>query len=182
MTSEEYNNKKKLEYFEYIIFKFKEWYEEKGGLDFCDMMSRLKAQKLLFFCAAVKNPYGEDLLNIFDNWYATETGFVESDIYQAMVDDSFETVRIKDRVFSFKTEYFQPKLSSYYKEKIDIAIGCLKAVNHELVLKHGYELSELSKCWRCWEASRFVAEFKNEYSIKMTSKEIRECDPIFKTY
>lgn len=37
MIDGEYKRKLKLECFEYIIFKFKKWYEEDGRLDYSDM-------------------------------------------------------------------------------------------------------------------------------------------------
>lgn len=174
MTSEQYNKKKKLECFEYMIYKFKEWYEEKGRLDFCDMMSRLKAQKLLFFCAAVKNPYGEDLLNIFDRFYAMDNGFVESDVYQAMVDDAFTNFRFKDRKFSFKTRYFESKLSNDEKEKIEIAVGCLKAVSPKLVWYNSMDLMEMHRCLICWKACHMTAEMLGNNSTKVPSDLIRK--------
>jgi hypothetical protein len=179
MIDGEYKRKLKLECFEYIIFKFKKWYEEDGRLDFSDMMSRLKAQKLLFFCAVIKNPYGEDLLNIFNKWHLTSTGFLESEIYYAMVDDSFENMRIKDFIFSFKTKNFQSNLSSYYKEKIDIAIGCLKVVSPKLIHKHAFELSDLHKCWILWQAGWITSKSLNKSCIQVSTDEIRKCKPIF---
>lgn len=181
MTKEEFHNKKKLEYFEYMIFKFKEWYEENGRLDFCDKMSRFKVQKLLFFCASVKNPYGEDLLNVFDNFYAAPTGFVEADIHQAMVDDAFTSIRLKERTFSFKTSYFETKLGEYEKEKIDIAVGCLKAVSPKLVWYYAMDLGEMHRCWTCWKAYNMTYEALGRQSMKCPTDLIRKDNPKFRS-
>lgn len=180
MTGEEYNKQNKLQYFEYIIFKLKEWYEEKGRLDFCVNMTRVKAHKLLFFCASIKNPYGEDLLDVFDSFYAMSNGFVESDVHLAMVDDSFVNIRFKDRRFSFKTSYFKSNLSNYEKEKIDIAVGCLKAVSPKLVWYNAMDLMEMHRLLICWKSCNMTAEALGKNSTKVPLDLIRKDKFIFR--
>lgn len=174
------NKEEKLKYFEYMIYKFKEWYEENGRLDFVDTMSRVKAQKLLFLCAAIKNPYGEDLLNMFDSFYAMKNGFVDADVHQAMVDDSLVNLRFKDRTFSFKNSYFTSSLDDYTRGKIDIAIGCLKAVSPKLVYYQAIDLSEIHKGWTCWKACDMTAEMLDKQSEKAPTDLIRISSPIFR--
>lgn len=172
--------RKKIEYFEYFIYKLKYWYEENGCLNFNENMSRVKAEKLLFLCSSIKNPYGEDLLDIFDNFYALPNGMLEQDIHNAMVEDNMKNMSFKDRKFIFKNLYFNSLLNDLEKERIDIAIGCLKAVNSELVRESPMELSEINKKWICWKTSWMVAESLKKQSEKTTLEIIRNSKPYFK--
>lgn len=63
-----------------MLHLFEEWrdnHETIKGKPF----PKLTAMKLLFLAAAPKKDGGDDLLDIFDNFYAMPYGPVESDVY-----------------------------------------------------------------------------------------------------
>ena len=75
---------------------FEEWrdsHEELKNKPF----SKLKAMKLLFLAAAPKEDGGDDLLDIFDNFYAMPYGPVEIDIQKAMCEDRLPSFSVKYR-------------------------------------------------------------------------------------
>lgn len=76
----------KIEAFDYMLHLFEEWrdnHETIKGKPF----PKLTAMKLLFLAAAPKEEGGDDLLDIFDNFYAVPYGPVEIDVYNAIQED-----------------------------------------------------------------------------------------------
>lgn len=86
----------KIEAFDYMLQLFEEWrdnHETIKGKPF----PKLTAMKLLFLAAAPKKDGGDDLLDIFDNFYAVPYGPVESDVYNAMCEDKLPSFSVKYR-------------------------------------------------------------------------------------
>lgn len=88
----------KIKCFEYFISKIISWHNEVTTSTDISSFTKLKTQKLLFLCSSI-NATSEDkgLLNIFDQFYAMQLGPVESDIYDAMVSNRFETISFEER-------------------------------------------------------------------------------------
>lgn len=83
----------KIEAFDYMLHLFEEWrdnHETIKGKPF----PKLTAMKLLFLAAAPKKDGGDDLLDIFDNFYAMPYGPVESDVYNAFRKTNFLRFRL----------------------------------------------------------------------------------------
>ena len=76
--------------FEYMLFQLMEWYRDlRPSQNPLNSFTRLKSLKLLFFVATVEaSESNEGLLSIFDNFYAMGNGPVESDVYNAMVENT----------------------------------------------------------------------------------------------
>lgn len=86
----------KIEAFDYMLHLFEKWrdnHETIKGKPF----PKLTAMKLLFLAAAPKKDRGDDLLDIFDNFYAMPYGPVESDVYNAMCEDKLPSFSVKYR-------------------------------------------------------------------------------------
>ncbi len=183
LTQEERRLKRKIQYFEYIVSKLIEWYEEEvkeeSGESFEKHFSRIVVMKLLFFVAAVKNEKGEDLLDIFNDFYAMQYGPVEGEIYTAMVKGKLE-------YYSFPV-YPKPELeikkessSPTFEDdggRVVAAIEALKKKNKELILYSSLQLVELTHKWTCWKRAysrardRYAGcEFIRQSAIKEESE------------
>ena len=85
--------------FEYMLFQLMEWYRDlRPSQNPLNSFTRLKSLKLLFFVATVEaSESNEGLLSIFDNFYAMGNGPVESDVYNAMVENTMSIFDFSDR-------------------------------------------------------------------------------------
>ena len=73
----------KIKAFDYMLQLFEEWRDSHEELK-NKPLSKLTALKLLFLTAAPKEDGGDNLLDIFNNFYAMQYGPVESDVYNAI--------------------------------------------------------------------------------------------------
>ena len=182
--TQEQRLERKIRYFEYIVFKLIEWYEEVKEADDESVekhFSRIVVMKLLFFVAAVKNDNGEDLLDIFNDFYAMQYGPVEGEIYTAIVEKRLE-------YYSFpvypvpKLEKKSPESSPILEEegRVFAAIAALREKNNELILYSSSQLIELTHKWTCWKRAfsrardryagcEFIAQEKIQEESKTTT-------------
>lgn len=86
----------KLIAFEYILNQLIEKGVKGDSKVFQSSFTRLKALKLLFLVASIKNQYGKDLLDVFDNFYALPNGPVESDVYNSITADTLHYYSFKN--------------------------------------------------------------------------------------
>ena len=86
----------KIEAFDYMLQLFEKWRDSHEELK-NEPFPKLKAMKLLFLAAAPKKDGGDDLLDIFDNFYAVPYGPVEIDIQKAMCEDRLPSFLVKYR-------------------------------------------------------------------------------------
>lgn len=171
----------KIKAFDYMLQLFEEWrnsHEELKNKPF----SKLKAMKLLFLAAAPKEQGGSDLLDIFDNFYATSYGPIEIDIQKAMCED---------RLPSFSVNYYsiepregaEPYNAKRYNDKfyhrVRNAVNDLKKKNEKLVLLNSLELVEITYRWSSWNQAMDFAEFINQSNVKMSINSIRDSSKIF---
>lgn len=112
----------KIEAFDYMLHLFEEWrdnHETIKGKPF----PKLTAMKLLFLAAAPKKDGGDDLLDIFDNFYAMPYGPVEIDIQKAMCEDRLPSFSVKYRSIEPR-EGAEPYNAKRYNDKFYEAIEC----------------------------------------------------------
>ena len=159
--------------FEYLLTQLIEWGAEKKPAVPTSSFTRLKALKLLFFTAAVKNKEGGDLLDLFDNFYALPNGPVESDVYNSITSDQLTYYTFKDFSLGTKRQYSDNELCDEIKRRINIAVDVLKNKNDNLVSYRAEELVALSHSWMSWQNSIRIAKILGKGSYRMEINKIR---------
>lgn len=166
---------------------FEEWrdsHEELKNKPF----SKLKAMKLLFLAAAPKEDGGDDLLDIFDNFYAVPYGPVEIDVYNAIQEDKLPSYTVNYRNIERKVdELYEPRNTTVWTSRehgdfynqIRNAVNDLKEKNEKLVLLNAFELVEITHRWSSWNRAMDFAEFMEQMSAKMSIDSIRDSSKIF---
>ena len=143
---------------------------------------KLKAMKLLFLAAAPKEEGGDDLLDIFDNFYAMPYGPVEIDVYNAIQEDKLPSFSVKYRSIEPR-EGAEPYNAKRYNGKlyhrVRNAVNDLKEKNEKLVLLNAFELVEITHRWSSWDWAMNFAEFMEQLSAKMPTDSIRDSSKIF---
>lgn len=175
----------KLISFEYLLYRFMQWYEELNQINdeshhqFLREFSRLKALKLLFLVSAIKNENGNNLLYLFNNFYAMQHGPVESDIYNAMVQDSFRYFRFQNRQTSFKQQTLSELEHIENRECLDNAISSLRQANSEIVSYPAMDLVEITHKWISWKSAYMVAQMLGKGSQFMPIEMIENSNEFF---
>lgn len=163
---------KKLRHFEYLVKKFIDWYEEVStnkDISYA-AFTRLKLQKLLFLSSAINaskdNP---DLLSVFDNFYAMQYGPVESDIYNAMMNDEFTKLSFSERYMKVKEDitHILQELDEDIVKMIDEAIYQLRLQNDQLIEYPAFQLVEITHKWKSWQNAIDIAVVLNNGSERM---------------
>ena len=178
----------KLLCFEYVLTQLISWYKELSPDD-AELVSftRLKVLKLLFFVATIRlndtAPINEDndLLNIFDNFYAMQHGPVESDVYNAMVSSNLEHYDFKSLTINIGTidnNSFNT-INRETRDRIDVSIQLLRNNNENIVLYTAAQLVELSHKWDCWKMVMHMAELFSKGSMLMRVEIIRNSRKYF---
>lgn len=169
--------KKKKDCFEYIVSKLLEWNKEQKG----DQMNftKLKLQKLLFLISAIKaDSQNKGLLDIFDSFYAMQYGPVESDIYNAMVNNQFSNFSFENREIKYNSTH-NTILDKTEQKMIDRAIQSLKEKNIKLVLCSASELVDITHKWKSWKYAMVVANAMGKGSEKMNVDNICNDEKFF---
>lgn len=141
--------------------------------------TRLKALKMLFFTAAVKNDAGDDLLDVFDNFYALPNGPVESDIYNSITTDSLTYYTFSNFSFGLKEQYSEEGLNEQLRQRIDTAISTLRSKNESLISYSAEQLVVLSHYWLSWQNSIQIANALGKGSYRMDVNTIRKNTQFF---
>ena len=166
----------KIACFEYVLDRLLEWYREKRKSD-TDYLSftRLKVLKLLFFVAAVReDENGDDLLGIFDSFYAMQHGPVESDVYNAMVQNGLHKYHFEGRNVKIVRSRYVLEPTPDHQAAVDRAIGRLKAKNDNIIVRSASELVDISHRWNCWRIAMEIAILQNKGSELMDKELIRQ--------
>lgn len=169
----------KKQAFEYLLTQMLIWGKEMTPAVPMLSFTRLKALKMLFFSAAVKNSKGCDLLDVFDNFYALPNGPVESDIYNCITSDQLTFYTFRDFSFNTKMQYNDEGLSDQLKERIRIAVEALRQKNDKIVTYNAEQLVALSHTWVAWQDSIFIARALGKGSYPMDTEKIRNYSQIF---
>lgn len=170
----------KKQSFEYLLNELLKWFEEVAPQRNVSSFTRVKTLKLLFFVSAVKDEKENDLLDLFDKFYAMQHGPVESDIYNFMSNDSLEFFSFADIYMSKIKDYKIPSsLEKDLTEKIDNAISRLRKVNPKIITIGAFELVDISHKWSVWKNSMRIAELLGKSSQLMPVTGIRSNIQIF---
>lgn len=169
----------KKQAFEYLLTQLLNW--GAGMTPKVPVLSftRLKALKLLFFSAAIKDEQGNDLLGVFDNFYALPNGPVESDIYNYIISDQLTYYTFKNYSFSTKQSYDEGDLDDNLKVRIRSAVDSLKQKNEQIVAYNAEQLVSLSHIWLAWQDSINIARALGKGSFPMDIEKIRNNSQIF---
>ncbi len=156
--------------FEYILYQLIDWYKELRPADTSLLsFTRLKVLKLLFFVSAVRNnDEDHDLLDIFNNFYAMQHGPVESDIYNAMIEDKLPHYNFKSRsicISKVKEQDFH-ELGDILG-RISNSINLLRERNEMIVTYTASQLVNLSHKWESWQLAIHMAEVLGKGSEPM---------------
>lgn len=161
------------------------WYEELNNIkdkthnQFLREFSRLKSLKLLFLVSAIKDKNGNNLLFLFNNFYAMQHGPVESDIYNAMVKDDFKYFRFQNRQTSFKQETLSELEAMKDVECLDKAISLLREANPDIVSYPAMDLVEITHKWLSWKSAYMVAQMLGKGSLFMPTEMIENSNEFF---
>lgn len=169
----------KIKAFEYWLTQMLQWGSELTPRVPISTFTRLKALKLLFFTSAIKDGEGNDLLDIFDNFYALPNGPVESDIYNCITADQLTYYTFKDFSFAKKQEFVDNGLSEDLKKRIDIAIAALRKKNERIVTFNAEQLVALSHSWMSWQNAIMIAKVLGKGSYKMDVRQIKNNPQFF---
>lgn len=160
--------------FEYLLTQLIKWNDNDSS-----SFTRLKALKLLFFVAAVKNEFGEDLLDLFDNFYALPNGPVESDVYNCITADNLCFYSFMKFSVSSKKLYDDQQINPELKARIDLSINRLRSINPEIVKYTAEHLVALSHCWTAWRNSIAIANLLGKGSYRMSGSLIRTSEQFY---
>ncbi|OJU53753.1 MAG: hypothetical protein BGN96_09125 [Bacteroidales bacterium 45-6] len=169
--------KNKVLAFDYMLTLFKRWHEETApaGVDFTSL-SRLSVLKLLFFASAPKDDKDENnLLGIFDEFYALPYGPVESDLYTAIKLGQLPNYEVKERSINIiNPNPTYNNLDTETKSLIEGEIEQLKVKNKDLIIKSAFDLVDISHQWESWQTAYGFAQFLGKQSYKMTPESIKD--------
>lgn len=164
----------KIEAFDYMLQLIEEWRSDYFTSKNITVkpLSKLIVLKLLFLIAAPKKDKGPDLLDIFNNFHALPYGPVESDIYNAILNNKIPSYLIKDRSVEVKVKQVY-NTQNPLCIKIKNAIDDLKGINPAIISLNSFELVEITHKWDSWNRSMKFAEFMGRSSAKMLTESIR---------
>lgn len=160
--------------FEYLLTQLIKWNGNNSS-----SFTRLKALKMLFFVATVKNEFGQDLLDVFDNFYALPNGPVESDIYNCITADTLVYYSFKTFSVTSKRTYDDKHINAKLKERIDLSMSHLRSLNPDIVKYSAEHLVNLSHCWTVWKNSISIANVLGKGSYKMSTALIRKSEQFY---
>lgn len=165
--------------FEYLLTQMLKWGKETIPVVPNYTFTRLKALKMLFFASVVKNEQGEDLLDVFNNFYALPNGPVESDIYNLITADQLTYYSFKEFSITVKNDYKDVGLEDNLKQRIDSSISILRQKNKMLLTYNAEQLVNLSHSWKSWQDSIQIARALGKGSYRMDVNKIRTNTQIF---
>lgn len=170
----------KITAFEYLLYRIYLWKNEMDSTALEEIsFSRIKALKLLFFVAAVRNEQNEDLLDIFNNFYAMQFGPVESDVYNSMSNGGLSFFSASDLKLDVQGLSRIQEMETTPFIVIDNAIETLKAISPQIVLYSATDLVDVSHKWDCWRTAFEIASLLNKGSYRMSSTSIRKSNSVF---
>ena len=169
--------------FEYLVCCLLRWKAEILKFDLEEVsISKTQALKLLFLASAIPGKEGDDLLSVFNHFYAMQFGPVESDIYNAIMDKGFVVLQVNDSLLSvcnLDERTFIDLDNSGVKSRIDIAVHQLQLRNNSLVLFQASRLVDITHKWWCWKDAYEKARLLDKGSFPMNETSIRESNKVF---
>ena len=170
-TMQRIENKKLL--FEYLVYLLDRWKQEKHPHS-KETFTKLKLQKILFLVASVnaKEDY-HPLLDVFDKFYALPYGPVEIDIYDAMCNNSFKTIRFEgNNCQQSLTEEDFATLDDNLKKTMSNAVQAIKDKGVDYIISDAFELVDITHKWTSWQIAMQVAEMFGSKRESMSTEDI----------
>lgn len=177
---------KKIQAFEFVIFKLISWYKNQNSIidnsnfNSKNDFNKLKVIKLHFFVSAI-NSKTNSLLNVFDKFYAMPYGHVESDIYNNW--NEFQFYKIENKNLTILTSNLSEddfkNVEENLKKEISDSVEDLRKINSNLINYNSLQLVELSHKWFSWESMFSYAKSNNRYSEYIPSNLIKEENKTF---
>lgn len=175
-------NKEKLLAFEYVLYQLTNWYMTKNDIsnyeDFNsnNNLNKLKVIKLHFFVTAI-NSQNNNLLSLFNKFYAMPYGHVESDIYNDL--NKLELFTIDSKQLYIKNpENLElncfSSLNQKHLNEINESIDMLKLKNPNIINYNALDLVEISHTWFSWISMFSFARKNNRNSELIPNKLILE--------
>lgn len=165
--------KEKIEIFEVMVHKLKDWYMEQKKISGLEEFNRvndfsiLKIIKLHFLVTAINSENDDLLLNKF-TFFAMPYGPVESDIYGKIKGDKdFASFSITNFNSNFSQNNPVANISGDINNAIRNSIEIIKKIEPTLICSDAGTLVELTHKWNCWKKT-----YKEATSLGIYSKEI----------
>lgn len=170
----------KQQAFEYLLSNFFKWKAFSLQVSEKEVsFTRVEAMKLLFFVSAIKTKSGEDLLDIFDRFYALQYGPVELSVYNTLVQNSLSCFVVEDRTIYLKADPCHSSNIPVLKEKLDASLITLQNTNPLIATYPAHKLVDISHSWICWKSSMDVADLLKKNSFIMDTNSIRASNQYF---
>lgn len=162
--------------FDYMISLFKKWHFDVTGdvNGYSDVFTKLSLLKLLFLTAATKNDKDQDLLGVFNNFYALPYGPVESDVFDSIKANCLPNFTLTDRRLIDKdVSNYTNDLSDDDIILINSSVEKLKSINKNLITLSSFELVEITHKWESWDNAYKFAKFLGKQSYVMPIEAIQ---------
>ena len=172
-------NTRKIKAFEYLIYRLLEWANECKPKVNTTSFTRLKILKLLFLVSACSDKNGNDLLDLFDAYYALPNGPVESDVYNSITADTLIYYSFKNFSIAKKNSFDIHIMDKTIVKRIDNSIENLRAVNPNAIAYSAEQLVELTHRWNVWKSSNQIARLLGKGSYPMNTYLIRNSNKEF---
>lgn len=170
-TMQRIENKKLL--FEYLVYLLEQWKEEMHPHS-KEAFTKLKLQKILFLVASVNAVEdNHPLLDVFDNFYALPYGPVEIDIYEAMCNNDFKTIKFEGNYckHSLNDDNFTA-LDEKRKKAMSEAVQAIKGKGADYINTDAFELVEITHKWTSWQIAIQMAEMFGSKRESMSTEDI----------
>lgn len=171
---------KKIQAFEFILFILIQLYEKNKK---ANDLSILKTMKILFFISSAEVDEKEDLLHLFNSFYALPYGPVEMDIYESIKKNDLNFFQVgnnttaKNRT-SISIQDFK-LLDKDLKKSIIKSIQFINKENPNLLYLKAFDLVEISHKWFSWNYYFNLAKSKNQMKMRIPIEIIKEEPKIY---
>ncbi len=137
--------------------------------------SHLKVLKLLFLVSAVEaDKTNNGLLDLFDDFVAMPYGPVESEIYNAILNNKTTYYTFTQNGLEQKTPDINfDNLDADIKSRILSSVNRLRKYNSKLVTCKPFELVDITHKWSCWSIAYKYALSLGVRSIKIPNESIK---------
>lgn len=166
--------------FEFLLCRLLSWKAELMRVPINQVrLSKTQALKLLFLASSIRLKDGDDLLDVFDKFYAMQFGPVESDVYNAITDRSLSFVSFDGESQLYVDDRSAEIRNQQLQSRIVESVEQLRIANPKLVLEQATSLVCITHKWRCWKQAYLTAQQLERGSFYMSKKSIRESNSIF---
>ncbi len=171
----------KIEIFEFIVHKLKDWFMEKNNIFSLEDFNRkndfsvLKLIKLHFLVSTIDSAKDDTLLNEF-TFFAMPYGPVETTIYSRIKNDpSFNSFNVDNFRSNFtNSDYLGGWNNNTLMLFIDSSISKLKDIDDNLINADAGSLVELTHKWNSWKITYSEARKMGSYSKAIDNELIRK--------